>query len=379
MAARERRPARVDRPRRRRLRRSHLTVDRHRRGATAPPPGTRAHRGRHRPRARDHHRPAAGLPLELIPPVPLPRSPGPDLLRVPGRLAAAVRAAAASCAGTRRTSRWASAATSPPPSTWRPAGSASPILVHEQNALPGLANRSRPASPRTSSLVPRHPARPRHARRAAAAAGDRRPRPGRRASRGPRRVRPRPGPPDPAGQRGFAGRGEHQRGRPGCGGRPAPRRRQRPARARRQEPPAHRRPADRRATGATYVPVAYVDAMERAYAAADLMLGRCGAGTVETAAVGLPSVFVPYPPATGGRRTTPAAVVSVRGGLLLGDADCTPDWVAGEVPALLGDPSGRPRCAASWPASRGASGYGPGPARRPSPGASRARSGGGGL
>jgi len=38
--------------------------------------------------------PAAGLTLELVPPVPLPRRPGPDLLRVPGRLAAAVGAAA---------------------------------------------------------------------------------------------------------------------------------------------------------------------------------------------------------------------------------------------------------------------------------------------
>ena len=55
-----------------------------------------------------------------------------------------------------------------------------------------------------------------------------------------------------------------------------------------------------RETGAAYAPVAYVDQMEQAYAAADLMLGRCGAGTVlETAAVGLPAVFVPYPHGNG--------------------------------------------------------------------------------
>ena len=35
--------------------------------------------------------PEAGYPLELIPPVPLPRRPGMDLLRVPGRLRGAVR------------------------------------------------------------------------------------------------------------------------------------------------------------------------------------------------------------------------------------------------------------------------------------------------
>ena len=53
-------------------------------------------------------------------------------------------------------------------------------------------------------------------------------------------------------------------------------------------------------TGAVYQPVAYVEQMERAYAAADLMLGRCGANTVmETTAVRLPAVFVPYPHGNG--------------------------------------------------------------------------------
>ncbi len=39
--------------------------------------------------------PEAGLPLELVPPVPLPRRPSADLLRVPGRLRAAVTGALA--------------------------------------------------------------------------------------------------------------------------------------------------------------------------------------------------------------------------------------------------------------------------------------------
>src|SRR6476659_6899545 len=37
--------------------------------------------------------PEAGYPLELVPPVPLPRRPGADLLKVPTRLRGAVRAA----------------------------------------------------------------------------------------------------------------------------------------------------------------------------------------------------------------------------------------------------------------------------------------------
>jgi UDP-N-acetylglucosamine--N-acetylmuramyl-(pentapeptide) pyrophosphoryl-undecaprenol N-acetylglucosamine transferase len=93
-------------------------------------------------------------------------------------------------------------------------------------------------------------------------------------------------------------------------------------------------------TGATYVPLAYVEQMEQAYAAADLMLGRCGAGTVmETATVGLPCVFVPYPHGNGEQARNAAPVVDAGGGLLLDDAACTPAWVAAEVPALLRDPA----------------------------------------
>ena len=55
--------------------------------------------------------------------------------------------------------------------------------------------------------------------------------------------------------------------------------------------------------------------MEDAYAAADLMLGRCGASTVlETAAVGLPAVFVPYPHGNGEQARNAACVVAAGGG-----------------------------------------------------------------
>ena len=101
-------------------------------------------------------------------------------------------------------------------------------------------------------------------------------------------------------------------------------------------------------TGAVYAPVAYVEQMEQAYAAADLMLGRCGAGTVmETAAVGLPAVFVPYPHGNGEQARNAALVVEAGGGLLLADADCTPDWVASEIPALLADRERRQGMAAA--------------------------------
>ena len=92
-------------------------------------------------------------------------------------------------------------------------------------------------------------------------------------------------------------------------------------------------------SGAVYQPVAYVAQMERAYAAADLMLARSGANTVlETAAVGLPAVFVPYPHGNGEQALNAELVVNVGGGIMLADRDCTSTWVAQEIPVLFAHP-----------------------------------------
>jgi UDP-N-acetylglucosamine--N-acetylmuramyl-(pentapeptide) pyrophosphoryl-undecaprenol N-acetylglucosamine transferase len=58
---------------------------------------------------------------------------------------------------------------------------------------------------------------------------------------------------------------------------------------------------------------------------------------LETAAVGLPAVFVPYPHGNGEQARNAESVVKAGGGLLLLDADCTTEWVASEIPALLHD------------------------------------------
>ncbi|HEX7209322.1 MAG TPA: undecaprenyldiphospho-muramoylpentapeptide beta-N-acetylglucosaminyltransferase [Propionibacteriaceae bacterium] len=92
-------------------------------------------------------------------------------------------------------------------------------------------------------------------------------------------------------------------------------------------------------SGAVYQPVAYVAQMERAYAAADLMLARSGANTVlETAAVGLPAVFVPYPHGNGEQALNAELVINVGGGMMLADRDCTSTWVAQEIPVLFAHP-----------------------------------------
>ncbi len=89
-----------------------------------------------------------------------------------------------------------------------------------------------------------------------------------------------------------------------------------------------------------YVVVSFVDRMELAYAAADAMVGRAGANSVtEAAAIGLPAVFVPLPIGNGEQALNAMAVVEAGGGLLVADADFTPDWVRRTVPPLLSDPA----------------------------------------
>ena len=77
----------------------------------------------------------------------------------------------------------------------------------------------------------------------------------------------------------------------------------------------------------------YVDRMDLAYAAADLVVCRAGANTVtEVAAVGLPAVFVPLPIGNGEQALNARPVVDAGGGLLVHDAALTPEWVAATVP-----------------------------------------------
>src|SRR5699024_12051531 len=87
-----------------------------------------------------------------------------------------------------------------------------------------------------------------------------------------------------------------------------------------------------------YVAVEYTDRMDLAYAAADLAVCRAGAGTVcELTAVGLPAIYVPLPIGNGEQRLNAQDVVAAGGGLLVADAQVTPDWVRSTVLPLLAD------------------------------------------
>ncbi|TFD21690.1 glycosyltransferase [Cryobacterium sp. TMS1-13-1] len=84
--------------------------------------------------------------------------------------------------------------------------------------------------------------------------------------------------------------------------------------------------------------VAYCDRMDLALAAADCAVTRAGAATVsELCALGIPAVYVPYPVGNGEQRFNAAPVLAVGGGVLIDDADFVPAWVRSELVTLLGD------------------------------------------
>ncbi|MFJ5957898.1 undecaprenyldiphospho-muramoylpentapeptide beta-N-acetylglucosaminyltransferase [Paenarthrobacter sp. NPDC092416] len=89
-----------------------------------------------------------------------------------------------------------------------------------------------------------------------------------------------------------------------------------------------------------YRQVEYVDGMENVYAAADVLLARAGAATVsEVAAVGVPAVFVPLPIGNGEQALNAAALVEAGGALLVEDKALTPEWLRSELVPLLSDHS----------------------------------------
>ncbi|SMQ67446.1 UDP-N-acetylglucosamine--N-acetylmuramyl-(pentapeptide) pyrophosphoryl-undecaprenol N-acetylglucosamine transferase [Agreia sp. VKM Ac-1783] len=90
-----------------------------------------------------------------------------------------------------------------------------------------------------------------------------------------------------------------------------------------------------------YVVVRYSDRMDLAFAAADLVVARAGAATVsELAVLGLPSVLVPYPVGNGEQKVNAHDLVEAGAAVLVDDARFTPSFVADELRLLLAD---RPR------------------------------------
>ncbi|WP_433521914.1 undecaprenyldiphospho-muramoylpentapeptide beta-N-acetylglucosaminyltransferase [Nocardia pseudovaccinii] len=90
--------------------------------------------------------------------------------------------------------------------------------------------------------------------------------------------------------------------------------------------------------GARYIAVPYLSRMDLAYAAADAVVCRSGAMTVaEVSAVGLPAFYVPLPHGNGEQELNARPIVRQGGGRIVPDAELTPKYVIDEVIPLLTD------------------------------------------
>ena len=224
-----------------------------------------------------------------------------------------------------------------------------PVVLHEQNAVPGIANRlaARVASRiavGVAAAADGLPARAHRGRRQPGPARAGPPRPGRPPRRGGGRLRPRPRPAHPVRVRRQPGGAPHQ---PGGDRRHRPL--ARPGRVQVLHACGRRDEADVRAAWAEADPdgrdllvkvVPFVDRMDLAYAAADLAMTRAGAITMaELTAAAMPAVMVPLPHATADHQAANARAVAAAGGaVVVDDAALDGPAVAAAVAPLLADP-----------------------------------------
>jgi UDP-N-acetylglucosamine--N-acetylmuramyl-(pentapeptide) pyrophosphoryl-undecaprenol N-acetylglucosamine transferase len=282
--------------------------------------------------------PAAGYDLQVVPRVPLPRRPTSDLLRLPGKLSTAVAAAAKAIEGVDVVVGFGGYVAAPAYLAARRLGV--PIVVHEANARPGVANRlgarltddvavAFPGTPLRDAEVVGLPLRrsittldraaQRETARVALGLDSGRPTllvTG--GSLGAQKIN------DTFGESAMLLLDAGIQVLHACGtGKEVP-----------LPDAARSRPYGL----PKYEVVEYLERMDLAYAAADLLVCRAGAGSVaEAAAIGLPACFVPLPIGNGEQRFNAAPVVEAGGALMVDNADCTPQWVREVVVPLLRD------------------------------------------
>lgn len=280
--------------------------------------------------------PQAGYPLELVPPVPLPRRPGKAMAQVPGRLRAAVRATGEVIDRVRPDVIVGFGGYVSVPAYLVARRRGIPLVVHEGNAIPGIANKLgarltrhvATSFPDTDLPHARYIGLPirseisgldRAASRAEGRAhfgldADRPTLLVTGGSQGARRINQVIS----AAARDLAEAGIqvlHSAGRV-------------------EEVHVVDSPG-----AAPYIVTAYIDRMDLAYAAADLIVCRAGANTVtEVASVGLPAAFVPLPIGNGEQAHNAHPVVQAGGALLIDDAALTPAWIDNVVIPLVSHP-----------------------------------------
>jgi UDP-N-acetylglucosamine--N-acetylmuramyl-(pentapeptide) pyrophosphoryl-undecaprenol N-acetylglucosamine transferase len=269
--------------------------------------------------------PLRGYPLELIPAVPMPRTVTPKLLTVPGRLAGAINTAAGVLDRARAQVVVGFGGYVATPAYLAARRRKVPIVVHEANPRPGIANRL--GAKFTTHVFTGHPdAQLRNAkyigipiRREIAeldrlAIGDKA-----RAHFGLR--------PDlpvllvTGGSQGARSLNQAVFGAAGW-------LKEAGVQVLHVIGPRNGAEAPVTATGVPYVATTYIDRMDLAYAAADFALCRAGAMTcAELTAVGLPAAYVPLPIGNGEQRLNAVPIVQRGGGMLVNDADLSPEWI----------------------------------------------------
>ncbi len=280
--------------------------------------------------------PLRGYDLALIPAVPLPRSVNATLLSVPGRLAAAVGAATAALdrAGAEVVVGFGGYVATPAYLAARRRGI--PIVVHEANSRPGLANRigvlltrhvftGQPGTRLAHATYIGIPIRREIAGLDRLALGDKA-----RAHFGLR--------PDlPVLLATGGSQGARSLNRAVVAAAPWIR----SAGVQVLHIIGPRSDIDVPPPGGEtpYVTLPYLDRMDLAYAAADFALCRAGAMTcAELTAVGLPAAYVPLPHGNGEQRMNAAPIEQVGGGIIVDDAQLSPDWIADTLLPVLLDP-----------------------------------------
>jgi UDP-N-acetylglucosamine--N-acetylmuramyl-(pentapeptide) pyrophosphoryl-undecaprenol N-acetylglucosamine transferase len=277
--------------------------------------------------------PEAGYPLELIPPVPLPRKPSIELLRVPGRLRGAVKEARAVLERVRPDALVGYGGYVSVPAYLAARRAGVPVVVHEQNSRPGLANKvGARIARRVAVSFPDTPLR--HAEYVGLPIRTMISRLDRAALRAEARAFFGLDPELPTlvvtgGSQGARSINTAVAGAARALGE---------AGVQVLHVVGPNNDVVPQEDVPTYVPVGFVDRMDYALAAADLMVCRAGASSVtEAAAVGVPAVFVPLPIGNGEQPLNAKPVVDAGGALMVTDAEFTSAWVTTHVPPLVTD------------------------------------------
>lgn len=300
--------------------------------------------------------PAAGMRLEIIPKAPIPRRITPEWFTLPGRLAAGKKVAKRTIQGACAVVGFGGYVSSPAYSAAKRLGV--PIVIHEQNARPGLANRrgaqsasvvaltfsNTPLAARQGETVvtglPLRPAVAELAGQRSTEAEKSRLRQSASeklgldpdlptllvtgGSLGAQRLNEVFAEAMPAAPAGIqvlhlTGKGKST---PEMGG--------------------------TMPSGARWIVREYLEEMELAFAVADLVVSRSGAGTVsELAALGLPAVFVPLPIGNGEQKLNATDMVEAGGAIVVDNSDFSSAVVQDEIFTRLINPESLAQMSAS--------------------------------